>query len=105
MEAERCAVVQHGDADLGFADLTMEFLSHASLAQQFQEFHPPINVASAVICAPSLDRSAEVFRCLQRLVSRHSSGGDGLLRFLVPAGLDDCMCAVLLDRIVHLRMS
>src|SRR5690606_27887201 len=76
---------------------------HEALPQQFHTVHLRFGTASSVVSAPvSPDRTAEIFRRPQGLVSGDCTSGDGLPRLRVLAGRDDGVGAAVGDRIMAL---
>ena len=101
--AKRGVAVHDGDADFDLCDLSIKVPRHEALPQQFHTVHLRFDTASSVVSAPvSPDRTAEIFRRPQGLVSGDSSSGDGLPRLRVLAGRYDGMGAAVSDRVTAL---
>ena len=93
---EGTVVVQGGDADLEFAELSVEILSHALLLRQFHARHVDLDAASAAGSAPvSPDRGTKIFRCAQGRVSGCGTRIDGISMFGVASGRGDIVGVVI----------
>lgn len=58
-----------GDAEQEFGDLTVQVPCHEPLTQQFHPVHPGLDMAPAMVSAPSSPkRAAQISRCAQGLV-------------------------------------
>ena len=96
-------IVVVGDADLDLSDMSVKVSRHEALPQQLHTVHLCFGTASSVVSAPvSPDRTAEIFRRPQGLVSGDSTSGDGLPWLRVLAGRYDGVAAAVSDRVMTL---